>query len=259
MVFNHADSTMRFIGYRGRDLIRFAYQIPEARVIGGPSWLDEETLNIAVNLDSPPRADEMPGIVQAALESRLQLRTHVETRNFPVLALVRVRPEGSLGSGIRVAKRPCFDVKQWIAAGQPVDQLPERRGVPACGGELDSPWGWTQYASITMPQFAEELRDYVFGWPLMLREPAPHRGPALVAVKAPDVVDRTGLSGRYDLEFSAFYPTTALMSRFPFLKRVFEPMGFTSIPRALEDQLGLSLVESEAPFDVIVIDQAERP
>jgi uncharacterized protein (TIGR03435 family) len=86
-----------------------------------------------------------------------------------------------------------------------------------------------------------------------------HLGPTLVAVKAPDIVDRTGLSGRYDVEFSAFYPTAALMSRFPFLKNVFEPMGFTSIPRALEDQLGLALVESEAPYDVIVIDQAEQP
>ena len=44
MVFNHADSTMRFIGFRGRDLIRFAYQIPEARVVGGPHWLDEQIL-----------------------------------------------------------------------------------------------------------------------------------------------------------------------------------------------------------------------
>jgi beta-lactamase regulating signal transducer with metallopeptidase domain len=55
MIFNQADSTMRFIGFRGRDLIRFAYQIPKARVIGGPSWLDEQTLNITVNLDSARR------------------------------------------------------------------------------------------------------------------------------------------------------------------------------------------------------------
>ena len=31
------------------------------------------------------------------------------------------------------------------------------------------------------------------------------------------------------------------------------------LPRALEDQLGLTLKESEVPFDVIVIDGAERP
>ena len=260
MIFNHADSTMRFIGYRGRDLIRFAYQIPEARVIGGPSWLDEQILNIIVNLDSAPRADEMPGIVREALQSRLQLKTHLEQRNFPVLALVMAREDRALGPGIRVASRPCFDVQQWIADGQPREQLPERRGVPACGGEIDSPWGWTHYASISMAQFADELRGYVTGWPLTQREPRrPQLGKTLIAVKAPDIVDRTGLSGRYDVQFSAFYPTAALMSRFPFLKNVFEPLGFTSVPRALASQLGLTLVETEAPYDVIVIDQAERP
>jgi uncharacterized protein (TIGR03435 family) len=260
MVFNHADSTMRFIGFRGRDLIRFAYQIPQARIVGGPSWLDEQILNITVELDAPPRADEMPDIVREALRSRLQLKTHVEQRNYPVLALVMARENRTPGPGLRAASRPCFDVQRWIAEGQPPDQLPERRGVPACGGESDSPLGWTQYASITMPRFAEELRGYVKGWPMTPREPPPARlGPTLVEVKAPDIVDRTGLSGRYDIEFTAFYPTAALMSRFPVLKSLFEPMGFTSIPRALQDQLGLALVESEAPYDVIVIDQAERP
>jgi len=265
MTFNQADSTMRFIGFRGRDLIRFAYQIPEARVTGGPRWLDEQILNIVINLDTAPRADQMPGIVREALESRLQLKTHVEKRNFPVLALVIARKDRALGPGLRAASRPCFDLQQWIAAGQPPDQLPERRGVPVCGAELDTPLGWTQYASITMSQFADELRDYVKGWPITPREPPPARsgparlGPALVAVRAPEVVDRTGLSGRYDVEFSAFYPTAALMSRFPFLTNVLEPLGFTSVPRALTDQLGLSLVESEAPYDVIVIDQAARP
>jgi uncharacterized protein (TIGR03435 family) len=262
MVFNHADSTMRFIGYRGRDLIRFAYQIPKARVIGGPQWLDEQTLTIVVNLDTAPRADEMPDIARQALESRLQLKTHIEKRNFPVLALVMAREDRSFGPRLRVASRQCFDLQQWIAAGQPRDELPsEPRRVPTCGAEIDSPWGWTQYASITMPQFAEELRDYVKGWQFAPPNPPPPRlGPTLVSLKdAPDVVDRTGLRGRYDFELSAFYPTALLMSRFPLLKNVFEPMGFTSIPRALEDQLGLALVESEAPYDVIVIDQAEQP
>ncbi len=261
MVFNHNDSTMRFIGFRGRDLIRFAHQIPEARIVGGPHWLDEQILQIVVNLDAAPGADEMPGIVRRALEEKLRLKTHIEKRNFPVLALVMAREDRALGRGLRAASRPCFDYQQWIAAGQPRDQLPtESRRVPACGGDVDSPWGWTQYASITMPQFAEHLRDYVRGWTFAPREPPPARlGPQLVAVTTPDIVDRTGLRGRYDVEFSAFYPTAALMSRFPILTNVLEPMGFTSIPRALSDQLGLTIVESEAPYDVIVIDSAEQP
>jgi uncharacterized protein (TIGR03435 family) len=261
MVFNHADSTMRFIGYRGRDLIRFAYQIPKARVVGGPQWLDEQTLTIVVNLDTAPRADEMPGIARAALEDKLRLKTHVEKRNFPVLALVMAREDRTFGPRLRVASRPCFDLQQWIAAGQPRDQLPEWRRVPPCGGVHDRWLGLTQHWSVTMPAFAEYLRDYVKGWQFAPKDPPPARlGPALVSLKdAPDVVDRTGLRGRYDFELSAFYPTAALMSRFPLFKNVFEPMGFTSIPRALEDQLGLALVESEAPYDVIVIDQAEQP
>jgi uncharacterized protein (TIGR03435 family) len=123
---------------------------------------------------------------------------------------------------------------------------------------LDSPIGRTQYVAITMPQFAQELRDYVRGWHLAPKETPPEIGPYLVALKAPDILDRTGLRGRFDLELSAFYPTAALMTRFPFLTNVFEPLGFTSIPRALDEQLGLKLVETEAPYDVIVIDSAER-
>jgi uncharacterized protein (TIGR03435 family) len=111
-----------------------------------------------------------------------------------------------------------------------------------------------------MPQLAEELRGFVRGYVFAPRTPVPERlGPQLVAVREPDIIDRTGLDGRYDVEFSAFYPTAALMTRFPFLRNVFEPLGFTSVPRALEDQLGLKLVESEAPYDVIVIDRAEQP
>ena len=260
MVFNHDDSQMRFIGFRGRDLIRFAYQIPEARIIGGPRWLDEQILQMVINLDAAPRADEMPGIVRQALEERLQLKTHMEKRNFPVLALVRSKADRALGPGLRTASRPCFDLQQWVAAGQPREQLPsEQRRIPTCGGELDGPLGRTQYASITMPQLADELRGYVRGWVLTPRERPARVGPHLVAIKAPDIVDRTGLRGRYDVEFSAFFPTAALMTRFPFLTSVFEPLGFSSIPRALDEQLGLKLVETEAPYDVIVIDSAERP
>ena len=261
MVFNQADSTMRFIGYRGRDLIRFAYQVPQARVVGGPSWLDEQILHIVINLGTAPRADEMPGIVRQALEDKLQLRTHLEKRNFPVLALITGNNTATLGPHLRVASRPCFDLQKWIAAGQPPDQVPsESRRIPTCGGEIDSPWGTTQYASISMPEFAEELRDFVRGWVFTPPNRPARLEPVLVSYKqAPDIVDRTGLRGRYDVEFNAFYPTARLMSRFPFLTNVFEPMGFPSVPRALSDQLGLTIVESEAPYDVIVIDQAEQP
>ena len=57
------------------------------------------------------------------------------------------------------------------------------------------------------------------------------------------VVDKTGLTGLYDINFHV-------------------PQGQTSaedISAALEDQLGLRLEPEQAPVDVLVIEQIEKP
>jgi uncharacterized protein (TIGR03435 family) len=248
MTFSHGDSEMRFIGYTGRDLVRFAYQVPAARVAGGPTWMDQEILRLVVNLDAAPRADEMAGLVRRVLEERLHLQTHIEQRNFPVFALEIARSDGRLGPNISPSTIDCFDVDEWVAAGQPPRQLPPAAPRQlVCGEKADgTPLGRDSYIAITMRQLAGELRHSV-GWGLR-----PGR-------RAAEIVDRTGLSGRFDVELTSFKPAVALMARYPMLSNVLEPIGFQTLPHALEAQLGLRLVESEAPFDVIVIDSAERP
>jgi uncharacterized protein (TIGR03435 family) len=248
MVFNHDESQMRFLGFRGRDLVRFAYQVPSSRVLGGPSWMDEEILRLVVSLEAAPRADEMPDVVRRVLEDRLHLRTHIEQRNFPVLALVTARADGTPGPNLRESTIECFDFDEWVAAGQPPRPLPPAvPRQPVCGEKSwDTPFGHSSYVAITMKQFADRLR-HDHGWPT-----TPNR-------RGGEVVDRTGLTGRYDLDFAAFAPAAALMSRFPALTTVIEPLGFRSLPHALEEQLGLTLIPSEAPFDVIVIDSADQP
>jgi len=248
VVFSHHDSQMRFIGFRGRDLVRFAYQVPSARVIGGPSWMDEEILRLVVALDHMPGADEMPDVVRRLLEDRLQLQTHVEQRNFPVRALTVAHADGSLGPNLVRSTTDCFDFDEWVASGQPPRQLPPAmpRQV-VCGEERhDTPIGHHSYIAITMPRLADELR-HADSW---LTAPGQHTR---------EIVDRTGLPGRYDVDFESLVPAAALMARYPMLTNIFEPLGYPPLPRALEDQLGLRLVETEAPFDVIVIDSAERP
>jgi uncharacterized protein (TIGR03435 family) len=248
MVFTQSDSQMRFIGFRGRDLIRFAYQIPSARVMGGPRWLDEQILRLVVTLDAAPGADEMPRLVRQVLEERLQLKTHVEQRNFPVLALAMARPDGSLGPNLRISATDCFDQQAWIDAGQPPRVWPPAAPrQPVCGEELwNRPIGHTSYVAITMPQFAEELRDVARGW-------------STSTGHVTDVVDRTGLTGRYDVHLRGLrLPLWVTRQREP-LVSLLEPLGLSSWPRMLEEQLGLTLEESEAPYDVIVIDSAERP
>jgi uncharacterized protein (TIGR03435 family) len=67
------------------------------------------------------------------------------------------------------------------------------------------------------------------------------------------VVDRTGLSGRFNLRLSwtPDGPATATEAGDPNAP----PDFFTSI----QEQLGLKLVSTKAPIDVLVIDHIERP
>ncbi len=251
MVVNDGTSELNIIGYTARDLIRYANQNPRARVVGGPRWLDDETFRIVVNLAAPPSADEMPSLVRRVLEERFQLRTHIETRDFPAYALVMARTDKAPGPNLRVSTVDCFDLQAWIDAGQPTREI--RRGAerqPVCGEQdWNSTIARTSYTAITMPQFAESMRGFSRvlaagsgDWP-----------------DGPDVVDRTGLRGRFDVDLHALLPAAALMGRFPLFKVLLEPLGVPSMDRALEEQLGLKLEPSTAPYDVIVIDDAERP
>jgi uncharacterized protein (TIGR03435 family) len=210
--------------------------------------MDEEILRLVVALDHSPSADEMPDVVRRVLEDRLHLQTHVEQRNFPVRALVLANADGTLGPNLVASTTACFDFDEWVASGQPPRQLPPAAPrQPVCGEERHgTPIGHHSYIAITMPQLADELR-HADSW-------------LTAAGRRPrDTVDRTGLTGRYDVDFESLVPAAALMARYPILTHVFEPLGYPPLPRALEDQLGLRLVETEAPFDVIIIDSAERP
>jgi uncharacterized protein (TIGR03435 family) len=87
-----------------------------------------------------------------------------------------------------------------------------------------------------------------------------------------DVVDQTGLTGKYDfrLEFGATGPMVSGMPAVPPGARPVgpapaapasdlpDPSGGPTIFRALQDQLGLKLEAGKAPREVIVIDKAEK-
>ena len=76
----------------------------------------------------------------------------------------------------------------------------------------------------------------------------PHFAEMLSQLRGVDlpVVDRTGIAGTYDL----------ILKGAPDAAR--EGDG-TALFRIVEDQLGLKLQPAKAPFDVIVIDHAEKP
>jgi len=81
--------------------------------------------------------------------------------------------------------------------------------------------------------------------------------PALATALQPSVdrpiVDQTGLSGRFDVEYSFAPQTPAAGADSPFVPEA--PSLFV----ALEEQLGLKLESRRLPVPVLIIDSIDRP
>jgi uncharacterized protein (TIGR03435 family) len=240
MTFDHPSGQMTIRGFTARDLVRYAYQLPLSQVVGGPAWLETDSFAVTTSIDHVPAADETPDIVRRVLEERFALRAHESTVDVPVFALEIARPDGVLGPNLQPATAECFDQQAWVAAGAP--RLPFGRGERTINcGVWDNGIAYERVRSITMSDFAASMR---------------HRlGPAIRR----DVIDRTGLDGRFDLSLEYFRPAAAAMSVTPSLRQLLRLAGFVSTEDALESQLGLKLVPAIAPSPAIVIDEIRRP
>jgi uncharacterized protein (TIGR03435 family) len=82
-----------------RDLIQFAYNLPESQILGGPDWLDTTMYDIDAKsapevdarlkaLSANEAAQQKRLMVQALLRDRFALATHQESRELPVYNLV---------------------------------------------------------------------------------------------------------------------------------------------------------------------------
>jgi uncharacterized protein (TIGR03435 family) len=99
-IFNNpAESHLRTRNLALRDLIQFAYGLPDSQILGGPAWLD--SIMFDIDAKSDPLVDaqlhalpteqarhQKQLMVQALLADRFQLKTHQETRQLPIYALV---------------------------------------------------------------------------------------------------------------------------------------------------------------------------
>ena len=94
-----AESHFRAVNLALRDLIQFAYNLPDSQILGGSAWLD--SIMFDIDAKSDPSVDaQIHGLpteqarhqkqlmVQALLADRFQLKIHQETRQLPIYALV---------------------------------------------------------------------------------------------------------------------------------------------------------------------------
>jgi uncharacterized protein (TIGR03435 family) len=243
-----------------RALIQQAHRMSERQVIGGPEWLETDRFDILAK--SPPGAvqGEFPDRLRALLIERVNLKTHRETREMPIYALVLARSDGSLGPQIRRSPVDCSPGAAAAGRGRAGAPPP---AVTGAGGRQQMPMP-------AMPPLGSEPRPcgQMFGGNRVSGGGTTMAGIASMLQNNTGriVQDRTGLAGAFDFDLE-FTLDPALRGRGPggglppqaenAAARA-DPDG-VSIFTAVQEQLGLRLESTTGSVEVLVVDSADRP
>jgi uncharacterized protein (TIGR03435 family) len=220
-------------------IIAAAFDLPWAR-ISGPDWMSSERYDIVANVPEGTTGEQARLMLQNLLTERLHLVSHLQTKALS-------------GYGLVVAAGGSKLIKESAAEPNSPVPLPDVADYPADKGGFPIPPPGVRQASrrttrpyrvlttfrdTSMPEFALFL-----GGPLGSGA-AP--GPASTSGRnvPSQVLDRTGLTGRYDFTFE--------LDGLPFS---IQP---DDVQRALDKQLGLKLVKVTALLDVVVVDRVEE-
>ena len=230
-----------------RLLIMNAYGLQPQQLVGAPDWISSERFDIVAKAEGdlgPPVSRDGPSrlqlMIRALLEERFKLKVHREPREVPVYALVLARPDGRLGSGLTVSTVDCEALAASRRSGPPPD-VPKPGERPQCGARV----GFGELTAGGQP-----LLELVS---------------LLSSTVGRSVVDRTGLTGRYDIMLR-WTPDRVLQRAAGAAAgepiRVngveIDPNG-PSIFTALQEQLGLKLESERGTVEALVIDHIERP
>jgi uncharacterized protein (TIGR03435 family) len=231
-------------------MLVIAYQLQPYQIIGAPSWLDSDRFDLVAKApESRPApaggGNTGPGPLQFMLRNmlaeRFKLKAHTDTRDLPIYALVLARGDGKLGPKLQPSSVECG------APGR--GQGP---GAGAARGRGPAPQSGAQWNDNLPACSIFASAASVGGQGLPLSQLATNLSQRVGRT----VVDRTGLSGRYDflLEYTPEPPAGAS----PGSGAGSDP-DRPSIYAALQEQLGLKLDAQRGAVDVLVIDGIQHP
>jgi len=199
-------------------LMQYAYEIWTYQIADAPGWVRSDKYDVAAKAaEGDPQASEVRVMLRQLLEDRFQLKYHWETREAPVYFLA-VSKAGKLKES---APGDCPPKNvDGPRAGSPNDA--------PCGGLRNSP-GHTKGIKLTAGDLAASL-SFLLG---------------------KTVVDKTGLTGKYDVELE-WTPERVQMAGAT-------ENGPPGIFTAMQEQLGLKLESGKGPVKMMVVDRVERP
>jgi hypothetical protein len=91
-----------------RMLLRQAFNVQDFQIVGGPDWLGSDRFDIIAKApDGDFNGDVMRPMLQSLLVERFKLGFHRETRDMPIYALMKARPDGKLGPNLSASTTDC--------------------------------------------------------------------------------------------------------------------------------------------------------
>jgi uncharacterized protein (TIGR03435 family) len=206
-----------------KTLIANAYGIRQDLISGGPGWADSTGFDVEAKVAGSdveafktlsPR--QRFSLLQALLQERFKLQLHPETKVLPMYDLILAK------GGSKLKPVAPVDVSADEAKGA---------NAPKSGGEVTIGPGMFKGQNISIPAVANQL-SYIVHY---------------------TVVDKTGLTGKYDLDLK-WTPDDAGA-----------PSGDASgesgasIFTAVQEQLGLRMQSTKGPVKTMIIEHAELP
>jgi uncharacterized protein (TIGR03435 family) len=209
---------------RGRNLVQligaaFPQYAFDSLVVGGQPWVRTARFDIDARMDPATTPRELAQMISTLLADRFALRTHTEQRPVDVYLLEMSRDDGQPGRQLTQSDPSC------VKALTDRQALSSRCDVTATSG--------MQYRAMQISDFLRIVSGMGIDRP---------------------VLDRTGLTGHFDLHLQYDYApfSGAFASPQPNIDGV-------SIFTALREQAGLKLEAAREVVDVLVIDSAEMP
>jgi uncharacterized protein (TIGR03435 family) len=229
-----------------RGLVTFAYQLGQWQLIGGPGWLGDERFDITAKIEGNPewegpgsgKPDPIQVAMRKLLVERFKLKIHTEMRDLDAYALVMVKP-GTPGPALKRSPTDCKALAEQLRQGkQPAGGPPMVDGIMPCSimGRI----GQLAFDGFPMAQAAT----------------------AFVGQAGRPVVDRTNLSGNWQFLMRFAQERPQGLPAGPEAEKIAEAAANPDLPSfftALQEQLGLKLESTKAPFEVTIIDAAEHP
>lgn len=236
-----------------RQYIRNAFsppstQLASSQVIGGPDWVDKDKFDIKgkpspdlevamKKMNNEDQTAQNRAMQQALLADRFHLKVHFEVREMPIYILTSAK------GGLKI---------------KPVDPPPARDPnappapftPPPPGGPL--PPGMMMIMMKSNGERTMRARSTnMSGLLSLLRNNSGEAGDR-------PIIDHTGFTGHFDVDELSWAPLTTATSA-DSSAAPSTPSDAPSLATALEETLGIKLVATKGPVEVVVIDSIDHP